>query len=128
MGGFNTIGGGLESWHHVDTLIVDTAPGTYTSWQTVDVSSIVGSRHAMLFIAVKANLADKPCAFHFRSNSDDDSIVDANVAQGCAGVYISTALKIGYVIIETDETGKFQWRTSEQVNSAAVRMWLRGYS
>jgi hypothetical protein len=83
-----------------------TAP---TSMTTLDLSSIVGAKHRMVFIKIANNDGASSGTYIFRQNGD--GTINASDA---GGTTIATVVNghIGYILVSTDASGIVQWMCS----------------
>ena len=107
-----------------NAIFDDTSPTTY---QDLDLSSIVGSNRALVFIRCWSS--DR-VVIYFRENGDtvpfsrtDPGINICDAANACQ-ISIDNANAMGYAMIETDASGVIEWETNTAV---AVKLYLACY-
>jgi len=93
-------------------LKVSTATGTLsstTSFQDLDLSSVVGSNKAMVIMEVfDSNANNRYILFRTKGSSVETY---GNNAQGASGTVLSTANAGGTIIVTTDSSGVLEYKT-----------------
>jgi hypothetical protein len=114
-------------WTHDGTLIYSNSnwiPNVYTD---LDLSGIVGLRHALVYIKVVVTYtSDFACGVSFRTKGDIYPVYAWNVGQGAIGGGFAANTQ-AYVVVETDENGIIQWANDGTLNTDKANLYLMGY-
>ena len=108
-------------WIHKYTLVFDgTSP---LAWQNLDVSAVVGKRHALVFIKLH-NTSGGSDAYYFRSGDETNDVAfDANRPGGMNIIFVKWG-NIACVVQETNADGVLQWKAGVADIS---KIYVRGY-
>lgn len=93
-----------------------------TTWTDLDLSSIVGSNKALVYLKVYSTTSQH--RFYFRLNGETDDWTTHDQG-GCAGVMVKNGgTAAGAVIVPCDANGKVEWYAS---SNAACTVTVLGY-
>jgi len=94
-----------------------------TSWTDLDLSSIVGSRRALVFLKVKAREGITSKTYKFRPDGDTDEYSYGSGYSHCSTCVVAIG-ECGTVWVMTGSNGKIEWMSGQ---SHGTTIWLLGY-
>lgn len=114
---------GERGWVHSGVKVYDNADAP-TSWTDLDLSAVVGARHVLAALKLKNRDASYKLIYLFRRNGETEDVADAYGLAGMNNTVDLAAGKIVHFVLETDENGIIEWKTSQ---AEKADIWVLGY-